>query len=236
MNYPDIIQQVPPVLYEDNHILIVNKPAGVPTQRDQSRDMALVDILKKYLVDKHQKAGNAFLGIVHRIDRPVSGLLMYAKTSKALDRLTEMFRRREIEKTYWAVVRNAPPQPEAELVHWLIKNTATNISRAYKEERPLTKRCELSYSTLLRLDNYYLLEVKPKTGRHHQIRVQLSTIGCSIKGDVKYGARRPNADGRSIHLHARRLQFIHPIKKEPIDITAPPPDDPIWNEIMRRLS
>lgn len=215
------------ILYEDNHIIAVNKPAGMLVQGDKTGDETLGDVLKKYIKQKYEKPGEVFLGVVHRIDRPVSGVVLYARTSKALARLNEMFQKREIQKTYWAIVQNRPAKEQDRLIHWLKKNEEKNMSRAYNEEGKGALRCELEYKLIASSDNYYLLEVDPHTGRHHQIRVQLSTMGCPIKGDLKYGAKRSNKDA-SICLHARQIEFIHPVKKEPIIITAPVPNDSLW--------
>ncbi len=222
MNYTDL-----EILYEDNHILAINKPSGVLVQPDKKGDAALEDIVKQYIAHKYNKPGEVYLGVCHRIDRPVSGVVLLARTSKALVRLNEMFKTKEIKKTYWAVVANMPPEPSAHLVHWLKKNEQKNISHAYDKEVKGTLKSELDYKWLKSIDNYHLLEVNPHTGRHHQIRLQLSKIGCPIKGDVKYGARRGNGDG-SIHLHARQVDFMHPVKKEPVTITAPVPDEVVW--------
>lgn len=223
------------VLYEDNHIIAVNKKPSDIVQGDKTGDAPLSDFVKQYLKDKYQKPGDVFLGTVHRIDRPVSGVVVFAKTSKALTRLNEMFKTREVQKTYWAVVKNKPQKEVDHLVHYLKKNEAKNMSRAYKDEQPGTLKCELDYKILASSDNYHLLEVKPITGRHHQIRVQLSAIGCPIKGDLKYGFARSNKDA-SIHLHARQIEFIHPVQKAPIVITANPPDEVLWNEFLKRVN
>ncbi|MBL7778193.1 MAG: RNA pseudouridine synthase [Chitinophagales bacterium] len=215
------------ILFEDNHLLIVNKPAGMLVQPDKGGEPALEQLAKQYIKAKYQKPGEVFLGVCHRIDRPVSGVVVLAKTSKALVRLNEMFKTREVKKTYWAVVESAPAQSKATLIHWLKKDEQKNISRGYDNEVKGSSRCELSYKLLGKSDNYYLLEVNPITGRHHQIRVQLSGIGCSIKGDIKYKAKRTNKDG-SIHLHARAISFFHPVRKEEISITAPVPADAVW--------
>ncbi|MFN8287081.1 MAG: RNA pseudouridine synthase [Chitinophagales bacterium] len=228
MNYPEI-------LYEDNHILAVNKPAGVLVQPDKKGDEALEQILKQYIKEKYNKPGEVFLGVCHRIDRPVSGVVLFARTSKALVRLNEMFKGREVTKTYWAVVQSKPPHQGDHLTHWLKKDEQKNISRAYDHEVKGAALCELEYRWLASSDNYFLVEVNPLTGRHHQIRVQLSKIGCSIKGDIKYGAKRTNKDG-SIHLHARRVQFMHPVKKEQVIITAPVPDEVVWKAFEKQLA
>jgi 23S rRNA pseudouridine1911/1915/1917 synthase len=216
------------ILYEDNHLIIVNKPAGVLAQGDITGDKTIGDEVKAYIKKKYNKPGEVFLGVVHRIDRPVSGILILARTSKALERMTALFKSKEIKKTYWAVVKNKPPKNQDILKHYLIKDRSNNKSKAYKEYKEGTKECILEYDLICSSDQYHLLEVKPHTGRHHQIRVQLSTIGCPIKGDLKYGAERSNK-GAFIHLHARGIDFLHPVKNEPISITAPVPDDVIWN-------
>lgn len=223
------------VLYEDNHIIAVNKRPSDIVQGDKTGDAPLSDFVKKYIKEKYNKPGDVFLGTVHRIDRPVSGVVLFARTSKALARLNEMFQSKEIQKTYWAVVKNKPKKAEDKLIHFLKKNEAKNKSFASEKETPGSLRSELDYKLILSLDNYHFLEIKPYTGRHHQIRAQLAAIGCPIKGDVKYGFDRTNKDA-SIHLHARKVEFIHPVgeKKESITITAPPPDEVIWNEIIKR--
>lgn len=223
------------VLFEDNHILAVNKPSGMLTQGDRTGDLPLNELAKQYLVEKYKKPGDAYLGVPHRIDRPTSGLVLLAKTSKALVRLNQKFQNKEIQKTYWAVVKNKPTQKEGTLIHYLVRNPQKNKSTAHSKEVPNSKLAELSYKTLLSLDNYVLLEVYPKTGRHHQIRSQLSAIGCPIKGDVKYGFDRTNSDA-SIHLHARSIRFIHPVTKEQQKISAPPPsNDAVWKACTKRL-
>ena len=203
------------VVYEDNHIIIVNKTASEIVQGDKTGDIPLSETVKQYLKEKYSKPGNVFLGVAHRLDRPVSGLVVFAKTSKALARLNDMFRNSEVKKTYWAIVKQCPPAEEGELVHYLVRNEKQNKSYAYDRL--------IGHS-----QNYYLLEVDLKTGRHHQIRCQLAKMGCPIKGDLKYGFPRSNPDG-SICLHARRVRFIHPVSKEPIDITAPVPSGNLWN-------
>lgn len=223
------------VLYEDNHIIAVNKRPSDIVQGDKTGDKPLSDFVKDYIKEKYHKSGEAFLGTVHRIDRPVSGIVIFARTGKALSRLNEMFRNKEVQKTYWAVVKNRPRKESDHLVHFLIKNEVKNMSRAYAEEKKGTLKSELDYRLLLSSDNYHLIEVKPLTGRHHQIRVQLSSIGSPIKGDIKYGFNRTNPDA-SIHLHARQVEFIHPVKKEKIIITANPPKEVLWNEFLRLLN
>lgn len=215
------------VVYEDNHIIVVNKTASEIVQADKTGDTPLSETVKQYLKEKYQKPGNVFIGVTHRLDRPVSGLVIFAKTSKALTRLNEMFRTNAVKKTYWAVVKNAPKEPEGELVHFLVRNEKQNKSYAYEKEVPNSKKAVLDYRLIARSDYYYLLEVDLKTGRHHQIRCQLAKLGCPIKGDLKYGAQRSNPDG-SICLHARRVRFVHPVSKELIELEAPLPPGNLW--------
>ena len=215
------------VVYEDNHIIVVNKTASEIVQADKTGDTPLSETVKQYLKEKYQKPGNVFLGVTHRLDRPVSGLVIFAKTSKALTRLNEMFRAGEVKKTYWAVVKNAPKESEGELVHFLVRNEKQNKSYAYDKEVPNSKKAVLDYRLIGRSDNYYLLEVDLNTGRHHQIRCQLAKMGCPIKGDLKYGSPRSNPDG-SICLHARRVRFVHPVSKELIELKAPLPEGNLW--------
>ncbi|WP_297273175.1 RluA family pseudouridine synthase [uncultured Bacteroides sp.] len=210
------------VVYEDNHIIIVNKTASEIVQGDKTGDTPLSETVKQYLKEKYNKPGNVFIGVTHRLDRPVSGLVVFARTSKALARLNDMFRKGEVKKTYWALVKNTPKEPEGELTHYLVRNEKQNKSYAYDTEKPGSKMAVLHYKTIAHSDNYCLLEVDLKTGRHHQIRCQLAKMGCPIKGDLKYGYPRSNSDG-SICLHARRVHFIHPVSKEPIDVEAPVP-------------
>ena len=219
------------VLYEDNHIIAVNKKASDIVQGDKTGDRPLPEYIKDYIKKKYKKPGKVFLGVVHRLDRPVSGVMVFARTSKALSRLNEMFREKKVQKTYWAIVKNKPQNTKETLVHYLLKNQAKNKSQAFISENKNTLRSELSYELICNLNNYYLLLVTPKTGRHHQIRVQLAKIGCPIKGDIKYGFDRTNKD-KSIHLHARKIDFIHPVKKEPISITAPTPNDVLWKSCI----
>ncbi|MCP4054169.1 MAG: RluA family pseudouridine synthase [Mesoflavibacter sp.] len=216
------------VIYEDNHIIVVNKRAGDIVQGDKTGDKPLSDVVKSYLKDKYNKPGNVYLGTVHRLDRPTSGLVIFSKTSKALPRLNKMFAAKDITKTYWALVKNKPKKDSDRLVHWLKKNPKNNKSYAHSTEVKDSKKAILSYQIIKKLDNFYLLEVTLETGRHHQIRTQLSTIGCPIKGDLKYGFDRSNKDA-SISLHARNIKFIHPVSKEELDITAPLPKDPVWD-------
>jgi 23S rRNA pseudouridine1911/1915/1917 synthase len=217
------------IIYEDNHLIAVNKRAGDIVQVDETGDESLDEKVKKYLAKKYSKPNGAFLGVVHRLDRPVSGLIMFAKTSKGLDRMNNLFKRREIQKTYYAVVRKRPEPSEGKLVHWLLKNPQKNVTKAYDSEVPGSQRSELSYKLVGELGGYYLLEVNPITGRPHQIRVQLSTLGCPIVGDNKYGYPRGSLKN-SICLHARRLKFIHPIKLEPVEIVAELPKDGFWEK------
>jgi 23S rRNA pseudouridine1911/1915/1917 synthase len=220
------------VLYEDNHVIAVNKRPSDIVQGDKTGDTPLSDFVKEYVKKKYNKPGEVFIGTVHRIDRPVSGIVLFARTSKALARLNQMFQSKEIQKTYWAVVKNRPAKESGKLIHYLKKNEAKNMSRAFEKEQPGALRSELDYKILSSSDNYYLLEINPHTGRHHQIRVQLSAMGCPIKGDLKYGFNRSNKDA-SIHLHARKIEFIHPVKKEPVVIVAPPPNEVLWNEFVK---
>ena len=222
------------VIYEDNHLIAVNKTCREIVQGDKAGDTPLSEILKAWLKEKYAKPGNVFVGVAHRLDRPVSGLVLFAKTSKALARLNEMFRTGDIKKTYWAIVKNSPPTEEGTLEHWLVRNEKQNKSYAYTEEKPNSKKAILHYKLLARSDNYYLLEVDLKTGRHHQIRCQLAKMGCPIKGDLKYGSERSNKDG-GISLHARKAQFIHPVSKEPVEIVASVPDDSLWKGITASL-
>lgn len=215
------------VVYEDNHIIAVNKTCREIVQGDKTGDTPLSDMVKHYLKEKYNKPGNVFAGVTHRLDRPVTGLVLFAKTSKALSRLNEMFRTGDVKKTYWAIVKNRPPRPEGELVHYLTRNEKQNKSYAWDVEKPGSKKAILHYKTIARSDNYYLLEIDLKTGRHHQIRCQLARMGCPIKGDLKYGAERSNPDG-GISLHARRIAFIHPVSKLPIELVAPVPSDNLW--------
>ncbi|MDE5710897.1 MAG: RNA pseudouridine synthase [Bacteroides sp.] len=220
------------VVYEDNHIIIVNKTASEIVQGDKTGDTPLSETVKQYLKEKYQKPGNVFIGVTHRLDRPVSGLVIFAKTSKALSRLNEMFKNSEVKKTYWAVVKNRPPKEEGELVNYLIRNEKQNKSYAYDTEKPGSKKAVLRYRLIGHSQNYHLLEVDLKTGRHHQIRCQLAKMGCPIKGDLKYGSPRSNPDG-SICLHARSVRFVHPVSKEVIVVEAPVPAGNLWNGFER---
>lgn len=215
------------VVYEDNHIIIVNKQSGEIVQGDKTGDTPLSDIVKQYIKEKYNKPGNVFLGVVHRLDRPVSGLVVFAKTSKALSRLNEMFRTGDVHKTYWAIVKKNDIATEATLTDWLTRNERQNKSYAHNREVPGAKKAVLSYKVRSMSDNYMLLEVRLMTGRHHQIRCQLAHMGCPIKGDLKYGSPRSNPDG-SISLMSRRVEFVHPVSKETIAVEAPVPDDRLW--------
>lgn len=220
------------VVYEDNHIIVVYKESGEIVQGDKTGDTPLSDIVKDYIKENYQKPGNVFLGVVHRLDRPVSGLVVFARTSKALSRLNEMFRTGDVHKTYWAITKEQPAELEGRLEHWLVRNEKQNKSYAYTREKPGAKKAILEYKVIGRTDNYNLLEVRLLTGRHHQIRCQLAAMGCPIKGDLKYGARRSNPDG-SISLLSRRVQFVHPVSKQLIDIVSPVPDDNLWQDISK---
>ena len=215
------------IVYEDNHIIIVNKTASEIVQGDKTGDTPLSEMLKQYIKEAYAKPGNVFLGVTHRLDRPVSGLVVFAKTSKALSRLNDMFRNGEVKKTYWAIVKQCPPAEEGELVHYLVRNEKQNKSYAYDREVKDSKKAVLHYKLIGRSENYYLVEVDLKTGRHHQIRCQLAKAGCPIKGDLKYGFPRSNPDG-SICLHARTVSFIHPVSKKLIEVTVPLPEGNLW--------
>lgn len=218
-------------VYEDNHLLIVNKRSGLLVQGDETGDKTLLDYGKEYIAQKYNKPGAVFLHAVHRLDRPVSGLVVLGRTSKGVERMSELFRRREVQKTYWAIVRKKPPKNQDKLTHYLIKDEKTNMVSAYDYPHPDAQKAELYYKVMGKLNEHYLVEVEPTTGRPHQIRVQLSSIGCPIRGDIKYGFDKPNADG-SIHLHARRLYFVHPIKKEPIICLASLPETDFWEQYL----
>ncbi|HEY3401957.1 MAG TPA: RluA family pseudouridine synthase [Ohtaekwangia sp.] len=220
------------VLFEDNHLLVVNKSSGVLVQGDETGDTPLVDLCKAYIKDRYKKPGAVFLGVVHRLDRPVSGIVVLARTSKSLERMNALFRERETKKVYWAIVEKKPPQNEGTLIHWLSKDEKKNKTTAYREDTPGALRSELSYTIIGQASGYWLLEVTPITGRPHQIRVQLASMGCVIKGDLKYGDDEPQGDG-SICLHARRLSFIHPVKKEMAVFEAPIPTVGLWNFFLK---
>ena len=223
------------VLYEDNHIIAVNKNVSEIVQGDKTGDQPLSETIKHYIKEKYNKPGDVFLGVIHRLDRPVSGIVIFAKTSKALTRMNEMFRTHEIKKTYWAIVKEKPELPAARLEHYLTRNEKQNKSTAYNKPIAEAKKAILSYNTLIKTDNYFLLEVQLETGRHHQIRCQLAKIGCPIKGDLKYGFSRSNPNG-GISLHARSIEFIHPVSKENIQLTAPvPSDDNLWQAMEKMI-
>ncbi len=220
-------KDIPAILYEDNHIIIVNKRSSDLVQGDSTGDEPLDEIVRAYIKEKYNKPGDVFLGVVHRLDRPVSGCVVYARTSKALSRLSELFRTREVKKTYWAIVSDRPPAEEGTISNYLKKNEPQNKSYVYATEVKGSKLAELSYRVLSRSEKYYLIEVDLQTGRHHQIRAQLASAGCPIKGDLKYGSKRSN-EGGGISLHSRRISFVHPVKNEEITVEAPLPDDRIW--------
>ena len=218
------------ILLEDNHIIVVNKRVGDIVQGDKTGDKPLSEVVKEYIKDKYNKPGDVFLGVVHRLDRPTTGIVVFARTSKALTRLNEMFSARETRKTYWAIVKNKPEKANDTLIHFLKRNEKNNTSKAHLKEVPDSKLAKLDYTIFKELTNYFALEIDLHTGRHHQIRAQLAAIGCPIKGDLKYGFDRSNPDG-GIHLHARKLVFIHPVSKEPIEIIAPTPKNSVWEAI-----
>lgn len=219
------------VIYEDNHIIIVNKSSGEIVQGDKTGDTPLVETVRAYIKEKYNKPGNVFCGLTHRLDRPVSGVVIFAKTSKALERINNMLKNHEIKKTYWAIVKNPPKNNEGTLVNYLVRNEKQNKSYAYNTEKTNSKRAELNYKVIGKSDNYTLLEVNLITGRHHQIRCQLAAMGCPIKGDLKYGFDRSNRDG-SISLHARSVEFTHPVSKELIHVEAPTPEDTLWKALQ----
>jgi len=216
------------VLFEDNHLLIVNKATGILVQGDSTGDTPLVEFCKQYIKEKYQKPGAVFLGVVHRLDRPVSGVVVLARTSKSLERMNALFRDKETKKTYWAIVKKKPAKDQDTLIHWLLKDEKKNKTTFFTKETPGALRSELSYQVLGTAQSHWLLRVNPITGRPHQIRVQLASMGCPIRGDVKYGYPEPNEGGKSINLHARSLEFIHPVKKEMMKVEAPLPDDGFW--------
>ena len=218
------------ILHEDNHLIIINKRVGDIVQGDKTGDKPLSEIVKEFLKEKYQKPGEVFLGVVHRLDRPTTGIVVFAKTSKALSRMNELFSNRETKKTYWAIVKNKPQKPADQLQHFIKRNEKNNTSKAHIKEVPESKLAVLDYNIIAELNNYFALEINLHTGRHHQIRAQLAAINCPIKGDLKYGFDRSNPDG-GIHLHARKLIFTHPVSKEKIKIEAKPPNDILWNSI-----
>jgi 23S rRNA pseudouridine1911/1915/1917 synthase len=218
------------ILHEDNHLIVVNKRVGDIVQGDKTGDKPLSEVVKEYIKEKYNKPGEVFLGVVHRLDRPTTGIVVFARTSKALTRMNELFSNRETQKTYWAIVKNKPPKTEDKLVHFLKRNEKNNTSKAHLKEVPDSKLASLDYKIIKELNNYFALEINLHTGRHHQIRAQLSAIGSPIKGDLKYGFDRSNPDG-GIHLHARKLVFTHPVTKEIITIVAPTPNEVVWNAL-----
>lgn len=218
------------VVHEDNHLIVVNKRVGDIVQGDKTGDKPLVDVVKEYIKDRYNKPGEVFLGVVHRLDRPTTGIVVFARTSKALTRMNALFSQRETQKTYWAVVKNKPAKATDNLVHYLKRNEKNNTSKAHSKEVPESKKASLDYTILKSLDNYHILEIHLHTGRHHQIRAQLSAIGSPIKGDLKYGFDRSNPDG-GIHLHARKLVFVHPVTQETLVLEAPTPKDVLWDSM-----
>lgn len=222
------------MVYEDNHLLVVNKRPSDIVQGDKTGDTPLSEVVREWLREKYNKPGNVFTGVVHRLDRPVSGVVVFAKTSKALSRLNSMFKSKDVQKTYLAAVCAMPEKPAGRLVDHMIKNSAKNKSRVVSNSSKNTRESVLSYRLIGESERYYFLEVHPETGRHHQIRVQLSAMGCPIKGDLKYGAPRSNKDA-SIHLHAWKIRFIHPVQKTPLEVTAPLPDEPVWNALAELI-
>jgi 23S rRNA pseudouridine1911/1915/1917 synthase len=224
------------ILYEDNHIIAVSKTGHDLVQKDLTGDQALEEKLKEYIKSRYNKPGKVFLGVTHRLDRPVSGVVIFARTSKALIRMNELFRKGEVRKIYWAIVKEKPPETENTLIHYISRNEKLNKSFCLKEAGEHAKYAELSYQLLCSSDKYHLLEIQLKTGRHHQIRAQLAEIGCPIKGDLKYGFSRSNADG-GISLHARKIEFVHPVSKADICIVAEPPEEEkLWKVFMQKLS
>ena len=219
------------ILFEDNHLIIINKKPGDIVQKDKTNDISLLEIVKEYLKRKYNKPGNVYLGLIHRIDRPTSGLVMFAKTSKALSRMNNMLKGKMIVKTYWAITKNKPEKESGQLVHWLKKNEKKNKSTHFSRETKNAKKAILDYTIIKELENYFLLEIIMGSGRHHQIRCQLQAIGCPIKGDLKYGAKRSNSDG-SIDLHAKHLKFIHPVTKKEVNLNAPVRENKIWQSCV----
>ncbi|MDR2470395.1 MAG: RNA pseudouridine synthase [Tannerella sp.] len=222
------------ILYEDNHLIAVNKTCHEIVQGDKTGDTPLSEMLKTYLKEKYGKPGNVFTGVIHRLDRPVTGVVVFARTSKALSRMNTLFRTGEVKKSYWAITGNRPPKPEDELRHWLVRNEQTNKSYVYDAMRPGAREAILRYRLLAESERYYLLEIDLETGRHHQIRCQLAKIGCPVKGDLKYGAPRSNPDG-GISLHARRIAFLHPVTRQSLDLNAPVPDDSLWQALQKNI-
>lgn len=223
--YPFLVE------YEDNHLMVVNKPAGLLVQGDETKDKTLTDWAKEYIKEKYSKPGEVFLGLVHRLDRPTSGLVVFAKTSKALERMNKLFRERKVGKTYWAITKRKPRPTSGKLTHWLLKDADRNVTKSYEYEHKNALKAELDYKLIGSMNDHHLIQVNPRTGRSHQIRVQLASIGCPIRGDLRYGFKRPNED-KSICLHSRMLHFVHPVKKEPITIMAGVPDLEFWNQFV----
>lgn len=219
------------VVYEDNHLLVVNKTPGVLVQGDKTKDKTLIDYCKEYVAEKYNKPGDVFLHPVHRLDRPVSGLVVFARTSKGLERMMELFRKRSVHKVYWAVVKRKPREEIGKLTHWLVKDEEKNVVTAHDKEVPGGQKAELNYKRLGKLNDHWLVEVRPVSGRPHQIRVQLAAMGCPIRGDIKYGFSKPNPN-RSIHLHAFHLVFVHPVKKEKLYLRAALPEEPFWEQYL----
>lgn len=219
------------VVYEDNHLIVVNKRSGVLVQGDKTGDKNLSDYVKEYIKEKYDKPGAVFLGTIHRIDRPVSGLVAFGRTSKGLERMNKLLREKKLYKTYWAIVKRKPKEAKGKLTNWLVKDPKTNKVTAHNHEVPNSKKAELTYKVLGALNDHYLLEVLPITGRPHQIRVQLAAMGCPIRGDIKYGFSQPNPD-KSINLHARKLNFVHPVTKEAIHVKAPLPENQFWEQFL----
>lgn len=233
---PNEVIEATQILFEDNHLIVVNKKASEIVQGDKTGDLPLSEKVKNYLKQRDNKPGNVFCGVCHRLDRPVSGIIIFAKTSKALSRMNEIFRDKTIQKTYWAVVKNKPPQPKQHLTHYLVKNEQKNMSKAFATDRLGALKAELEYELIASISNYHLLQVNLFTGRHHQIRAQLSAIGCPIKGDIKYGFDRTNSDA-SIHLHSYKATFTHPVKLEKLTITCKPHlNDTVWNELVKAMA
>ncbi len=218
------------ILHEDNHIIVINKRVGDIVQGDKTGDKTLTDVVKEYLKDKYNKPGEVFLGVIHRLDRPTTGIVVFARTTKALTRMNLLFANRETQKTYWAIIKNNPPKPADQLQHFITRNERNNTAKAHIKEVPNSKTASLDYKIIKKLDHYIALEINLHTGRHHQIRAQLQAINCPIKGDLKYGADRSNPDG-GIHLHAQKLVFTHPVTKQNLTIIAPTPNDPVWNSV-----
>lgn len=219
------------IIYEDNHLIVINKEVGELVQNDKTGDISLADKVREYLKERYDKKGNVYLGIPHRLDRPTSGIVIYTKTEKALIRMNEAFKENKVKKTYWAIVDKKPNKNSGELIHYIVRDTQNNKSYAYKKEQKNSKIARLSYSLISSSDHYFLLEIDLHTGRHHQIRAQLAALGLHIKGDLKYGAARSNRDG-GISLHARKVKFIHPVKKEELLLIAPPPENSLWSSFI----